>query len=314
MHSQTKVFLDDCEGKAKYDAQAKRLFRHKELCAPILKMVVPEYKDCTIEEIIAMIEAIAYETIPVSDIKEKDLSDIDPMIQGENVEDKSPYEKLIFFDIKFKSLNPMLSHDFSHIYLFIDLEIQKTYTTGYPIIKRGLYYAARSISRQLELATNSTNYNKISKVYSIWICNDNVPEELENTLTRYRIQKEDVIGTVKEPISDYDLMEVIIIRCGKKASDAGIFQYLEGVFEGDIKRIQDYSNVKWPKEIQEEVLALYGAGAALVRKAEERTEERLIKKMATKMIRTNKSHREIAEFLEIPLNEVEKIAAELNNN
>lgn len=59
---------------------------------------------------------------------------------------------------------------------------------------------------------------------------------------------------------------------------------------------------------------MYGAGAALVRKAEERTEERLIKKMATKMMRANKSHREIAEFLEIPLNEVEKIAAELNNN
>lgn len=78
--------------------------------------------------------------------------------------------------------------------------------------------------------TELTNYADIQKVYSIWICNENIPKKLQNTVTMHSIKKSDVIGETDEPEEDYDLINVIIIRRGKDDSEP-IFDYLSGVFE-----------------------------------------------------------------------------------
>lgn len=88
------------------------------------------------------------------------------------------------------------------IHLHFDLEIQNDYrptNPKYPIVKRGIYYAAREISYQLGILTEQTNYADIQKVYSIWICNENVPKNLQNTVTMYSVKREDIIGTIDEP-------------------------------------------------------------------------------------------------------------------
>ena len=41
------------EAEKMYDHLVKKIFRNKEIMAPILKMVVSEYKNCSLEEIIA---------------------------------------------------------------------------------------------------------------------------------------------------------------------------------------------------------------------------------------------------------------------
>ena len=44
----------------KYDSTCKELFQNKEIIAPVLKAVVPEYKNSTVEEIIKYIDADMY--------------------------------------------------------------------------------------------------------------------------------------------------------------------------------------------------------------------------------------------------------------
>ena len=127
--------------------------------------------------------------------------------------------------------------------LHIDLEGQKSYrpkNPTYPIIKRGLYYVARDLSSQLGVATGKTNYADLEKCYSIWICLEDVPVKLRNTMTEYRIRKKDILGETDEPEEDYDLMNVIVIRMGEKTEDRGIFDYLNQVFVGNIEEIETY--------------------------------------------------------------------------
>ena len=73
---------------------------------------------------------------------------------------------------------------------------------------------------------------------------EDVPKKLQNTLTEYSFSKKDIIGVADEPEEDYDLLTVIIIRQGKETEENGIFEYLNGIFDGDIKRIQKYSHIK----------------------------------------------------------------------
>ena len=56
-------------------------------------------------------------------------------------------------------------------------------------------------------------------VYSIWICM-NPPKNRENSITRYYIAEENLVGSVKERKADYDLMAAVIICLGKEA-DSG---------------------------------------------------------------------------------------------
>ena len=56
-------------------------------------------------------------------------------------------------------------------------------------------------------------------VYSIWICM-NPPKNRENSITRYYIAEENLVGSVKERKADYDLMAAVMICLGKEA-DSG---------------------------------------------------------------------------------------------
>lgn len=74
MRSETEQLIASIsteEAEKMYDNLVKQMFRNKEIMAPILKMVVPEYKDCSLEEIIACMDDIAFEEIPVSDMRKK---------------------------------------------------------------------------------------------------------------------------------------------------------------------------------------------------------------------------------------------------
>ena len=180
----------------------------------------------------------------VSDIPdiEKDLR-----LTKEDSELSSLVEKLVRFDIRFKIINPKLSTEKIRVNLHIDMEAQKSYrpsNPSYPILKRAVYYVARDLSSQLSMITQATDYSKLEKCYSIWICAEDVPKKLQNTLTEYSFSKKDIIGVADEPEEDYDLLTVIIIRQGKETEENGIFEYLNGIFDGDIKRIQKYSHIK----------------------------------------------------------------------
>ena len=69
------------------------------------------------------------------------------------------------------------------------------------------------ISAQKGLEFVNSEYNKIKKVYSIWVCT-NPPRTHKNTITRYKISEENVIGNVKEDIQHYDLMNIVMLCLG----------------------------------------------------------------------------------------------------
>ena len=57
------------------------------------------------------------------------------------------------------------------------------------------------------------HYEKIKKVYSIWICM-NPPKYRKNSINRYSIQEEHLIGETSEKVENYDLLTVVMICLG----------------------------------------------------------------------------------------------------
>ena len=244
-----------------YDSACKRLFQNKEILAPILKRTIKEYEDCTTEEIIRYIDEKSIKDVPLGDI---------PIgIKGLSTELRSVSEKLIMYDVHFEAVNPKLSSRKITIMLHIDLEVQNDYkpsNPSYPIIKRGIYYGAREISRQLGTLTATTNYSNIQKVYSIWICNQNIPLNLRNTITEYSIVKRDILGETNEPEKDYDLMTVIMIRRNdeeKENTDNSLLDYLDAIFAADLSHIDDYVDITQNQNAIEEVMHMNGLGNSI---------------------------------------------------
>lgn len=100
MREETELLLMSLEDVKKlYDKHVKKLFSNKEITAPILQMVIPEYKDCTLEEIIACMDDISYQKTAVSAIKSM-------QIDKRDTEKTSLEEKLILYDLHFKARKP----------------------------------------------------------------------------------------------------------------------------------------------------------------------------------------------------------------
>lgn len=91
MKDETKIDLYATANSRKYDEACKRIFQNKEIIAPILQMVVPEYKNCTVEEVIRYIDADSIEDLPVEDVPVK--------VEGLPMELSSVTEKLIRYDV-----------------------------------------------------------------------------------------------------------------------------------------------------------------------------------------------------------------------
>ena len=262
MRDETKldVYTSGITG-AEYDAGMKHLMSNKEIIIPILQMTVPEFKTCSQEEILQCLD--------ISSITKDDfVSDI-PKIEKnlrltrEDSELSSLTEKLVRFDIRFRIKNPRLSTEEIRVNVLVDMEAQKSYrpsNPSYPVLKRAVYYVARDLSSQLSSITETTDYSKLEKCYSIWICAEDIPKKLQNTLTEYSLSKKDIIGVADEPDEDYDLLTVIVIRQGEKTEEKGIFDYLNGIFTCDINRIDKYSHIKWSEPFQREVSKVTGFG------------------------------------------------------
>lgn len=78
--------------------------------------------------------------------------------------------------------------------------------------------------------------------------------------------------------------------------------------------MKKHSTVEWPEEVEREVRDMYGFGAALVKEAKKETKDQMNKEITSRMILKNQSIESIAEFLNIPVQKVIEIVAEMNNN
>lgn len=243
----------DMEG---LDGESKTILRSKEVLAVILQETVEEYKGYSVSEIMDFIEA---DTITES--KEVSAGRTNTQVRGDNPEFVQLNEKTSIFDIMFHAKNPRLSNGKVIVNLHIDVESQKTYRPGYPVEKRGIYYLARSLSSQLSLVTETADYNRLEKCYSIWICRDDIPAGEQYSVSFYKMTNTNNIGNYVCAEEDsverhYDLLELVIIRLGDKAYHGkegdegfGLLRFLNAVmyphkkdFMDTISEYIDFSN------------------------------------------------------------------------
>ena len=124
------------------------------------------------------------------------MPDADSSIVGSDTEDNSKNEGLVRYDLVFNAIVPKTREK---IRLVINVEIQVDTELSYAIVTRGVYYAARLISRQKGTVFEHMDYDKIQKVYSIWICPDPNKENV-NSIAEYGFTQQKVIGKVNEPV------------------------------------------------------------------------------------------------------------------
>ncbi|MCI9379669.1 MAG: hypothetical protein HFG88_01335 [Dorea sp.] len=136
------------------------------------------------------------------------------MDELERVWKESKNEKTSFFDLAFRARNPQISTEDIQVNLHLDVEPQKTYRLGYPIEKRGMYYLARRLSSQLSLVLKGTDYNLLTKCYSIWICRDDIPIEDQYSISVYEMVNTKNTAFNRIPRENYDLMTLVVIKLG----------------------------------------------------------------------------------------------------
>lgn len=176
-------------------------------------------------------------------------------IKGMNTEDSTIREGTIAYDIRFWATVPKKAEA---IRLIINIEAQNDFYPGYPLIKRGIYYCSRMISSQYGTEFIEAHYEKIKKVYSI--C-PHPPKNRENTITRYFIQEENLIGKALEKRENYDLMTVIMICLGHSGSDRyqGILKLLDVLLSSEKeveekkKILQEDFDIRMTKALESEV-------------------------------------------------------------
>lgn len=247
------VTMESIKGKEKEDQSVKNIFSYTPIMGNILKYTVAEYKDCSLEKIMSCIEGDTIQTGTA--LVEEDMA---KTIRGEITELHNTDEPPAVFDILFRTLNPK-SKGKILVNLHIDFEIQKDYSPGYPVVKRGIYYGYRKISAQLDkIGRNGKGYKLLEKVYSIWICLDGIPKDLQNTISYYRIQNYKNEGfmnpNIKVNVDEADLLEVVIVRLGNKKQDKkGVTDFLNGVFSGNKEKVLSYIPDSEDKNYQREV-------------------------------------------------------------
>lgn len=208
---------------ASYDSACKRLLANKVILAWIMKSCLEEYANCSIQEI--MEQYIEGEPdigqVPVN-MDEKVLSE---QIETASVEDNSVYEGTVSYDIRFYANTPGTGE---RNRLIINIEAQNDFYPGYPIVKRGIYYCSRMISSQYGVEFTESHYDRIKKVYSIWICM-NPPKYRRNSINRYFIKEEKLIGDVSERKENYDLITTVMICLGESndKNSLGVLRLLE---------------------------------------------------------------------------------------
>ena len=204
-------------------------------------------------------------------------------------------------------------------------KIQNNDTPGYPIPKRGIYYAARMISSQRGTIFKDQEYDKIKKVASIWVCEDTA-DYRSDTINRYVFTEECLRGDFHEEKRAYDLMTVVVLRLGSKGKDSGdnAIRLLSKMFSTDLDynekldALENEFQISTSREISEEVQEVCNLSTGVFNKAYNKGydsglsagEMRKARKMAYKLHDTGMSTEEIADTAEVSIDTVNEWLAE----
>ncbi len=188
----------------RYDRACKRLLSDKRVLGWILHECLEEYADI---DPIEIAENLIEGTPEVGSAPVHADADATYRIMGMSTEDSSIAEGTVFYDIRFSARVPCSDELMGMI---VNVEAQGEFYPGYPLLKRAGYYCARMISSQYGRVFAHSHYEKLQKVCSIWVC-PNPPTRMRNTVTRYAVAEEYLVGAAKASKSEYDLVEVVLV-------------------------------------------------------------------------------------------------------
>ena len=240
--------------KIKYDTVCKKVLSQKPILAKILKSCVSEYKDYDMK----FIEEQCIEGNTVSFNTGVNPNESYPHITGDDTVDKLEREGTVYYDIRFNTLVPGTDE---YIKLIINIEAQTIQGKKEPPLKRAVYYASRLISAQNGTEFIKSDYDKIHKVYSIWIC-INGEEQLHNTVTEYCLCEKNVLGYYRGNKENYDLINIIIIGLGgfEKKDDETIIGFLDNILDRDLEPLMRRKILKEKFDIttDEDLMEVFG--------------------------------------------------------
>ena len=276
-------FLD--ERNAAYDSLAKRFLARKSILAHILKNVVSEFADCSLQDI----ERKYIEGDPTSTINTIPLDDtLD--IKGKHTESNSPLEGLVTFDIIFDAISPSNGEP---IKLIINIEPQKTTTSiDYKLMKRAVYYVARLISSQKEKEFHGDDYNGLKKVYSIWITMD-VQNYRANSIQEYCLTEKILHGEFHDELQNYDLLKIIILNLGMKPTSHKLLNLLHLLFmdlkssDEKEKILCDEYDITLTRDMRKELTDMGGLMEPLLKFAAEQAAEKTAVEIENKTLLNN---------------------------
>ena len=285
--------IDTAGQNASYDAYCRNLLVNKQILARILKTCVKEFHDCPIKDIE---EKYIKGTPKVHEVAAH-RDETAEFIDGMGREDVGMKEKPITYDIFFRVLSPK---DDEMLEMIINVESKKDFYPGYPLIKRGIYYCSRMISSQYGTEMPDTCYEKLKKVYSIWICS-NPPKYRKNTITAYSMKERNLVGSVAEKEENYDMLTVLTVCLGGFGDEnyEGILRMLDVLLSDRIlpeekkKILKDEFDIAMTKTMEREAMEMCNLSQGIV----DRT---TINYIISMMKNLNLSEKECMEALDIP--------------
>ena len=139
----------------------------------------------------------------------------------------------------------------------------------------GIFYAAKMLTEQYGRCFSKSNYQKLRKVYSIWVCM-NVPDYIGNAMVEYKISRNDRIGSVPEKQKNYDKLSVILICLNTKkglGEPGSLHHFLNVLLSPSmdaaekIKILSRVYGIKMEKGFRKELEDMWNLGEAIEEKA-----------------------------------------------
>ena len=322
--------------KRLYDNACKKVLSEKGIIGHILKTCVKEYENVPIDDIVN-------KYIQGTPEVEKLLVQPDDnifRIESTHTEDFSEEDESVFFDVRFTALAPGTEE---LIELIINIEAQNNFYPGYPLLKRGIYYCSRMISSQYGTVFIKSHYEKIKKVYSIWVCTHS-SKEWEYNIARYGIMEESLVGNMKAKPAHYDLLSVVMICLGKKQYTEleGLLRLLNIIFVDNnltkrqkIRKLSNEFSIKMTPSLERGVKKMCNLSEGVERRGIEKGMARGLKQgmargleqgiargltegreqmatdMALDMLRDNKPMEEVIKYTRLPLERIQELAEQV---
>lgn len=196
------------------------------------------------------------------------------------------------------------------------MDVQKSIKLKYPIEKRMVYYISRMISSQKNREFIGDDYQNIKKVYSIWVCMNVDEVNKRDTITKFSLSAENIVGNYFSEKSNYDLMTGILVCISNKINtdeelksddERKLIGLLKILFSDELlnhekkETLQNDYDIKMNENIDRELMDMCNLGYGVYERGMEKGEIRTLLNQVQKKYRKGKSCYETANELETDL-------------